>query len=390
MEKNYLLSIVIPTRNRQFYCNLVVRQVLSVTSENTQIIVQDNSDTDQLRNELRQFAKEERLIINYNSKRLSFTDNFTEALSFVKGKYVCMIGDDDGVLANIEDVALFAYKTNLDAVLPSLGAVYIWPTEKSFIKNGENGYLVLSHINRKTKKVNCKDELQKLIHTGFQNYQKKGVPRLYHGIVANEYVRQMTGGGINGLTPDMYMTVALSLSIENILSINIPITISGICPKSGSSASATGEHTNRNLYLAPHFFGHENYKWDDNVPEFYSVETIWADTGLHALMDYDSYNFVDTKFREKLYSILWEKYPQFRFEIKKTVKRKGISLSRVIICSYLDKTLKLIHKLMSRIVRRKTDVQKFYGISDIDEAYEITWDMMKKKCIDDIFKYVND
>ena len=77
MEKNYLLSIVIPTRNRQFYCNLVVRQVLSVTSENTQIIVQDNSDTDQLRNELRQFAKEERLIINYNSKRLSFTDNFT-------------------------------------------------------------------------------------------------------------------------------------------------------------------------------------------------------------------------------------------------------------------------------------------------------------------------
>lgn len=36
---NYLLSIVIPTRNREEYCKKVVDQVLAATSELTEVVV---------------------------------------------------------------------------------------------------------------------------------------------------------------------------------------------------------------------------------------------------------------------------------------------------------------------------------------------------------------
>ena len=44
----YLLSIVVPTRNRQKFCLEAVKQILSVTDERVQIVVTDNSDENTL------------------------------------------------------------------------------------------------------------------------------------------------------------------------------------------------------------------------------------------------------------------------------------------------------------------------------------------------------
>ena len=38
MNNGYLLSIVVPTRNRQTYCFESVKQILAVTDESVQII----------------------------------------------------------------------------------------------------------------------------------------------------------------------------------------------------------------------------------------------------------------------------------------------------------------------------------------------------------------
>ena len=44
----YLLSIVIPTRNRQKYALQSVQQIYDVTDDAVQIVVQDNSDDNSL------------------------------------------------------------------------------------------------------------------------------------------------------------------------------------------------------------------------------------------------------------------------------------------------------------------------------------------------------
>ena len=43
-----LLSIIIPTKNRQVYCLKSIRQILGVVSKDVEIIVQYNSDDNSL------------------------------------------------------------------------------------------------------------------------------------------------------------------------------------------------------------------------------------------------------------------------------------------------------------------------------------------------------
>ena len=67
-----------------------------------------------------------------------------------------------------------------------------------------------------------------------------------------EEIRTKTGRYFNGLSPDIYSVVALSLVSKNNVFIDYPFTISGICKTSGSADSATGRHTGK-WEDAPHF-----------------------------------------------------------------------------------------------------------------------------------------
>lgn len=372
---NYLLSIVIPTRNRECYCLKVVEQILEVTSELTEIVVQDNSDSNEL-SEVLQKKGIERLVVNHTQGQLSFTDNFSAALESATGRYVCMIGDDDGVLPVIEKVADWAYQNGIDAVIPGLNAVYIWPSQHPIVAHGENGYLCLSYLHDSIIVHDAKKALISLSHNGFQNYQKVPVPRLYHGLVSMNKLKFMMGGGIGGLTPDMYMSVALASKLSNVVSIGFPITVSGICPRSGSSASATGAHTG-DLKNAPHFLGHQNYEWSNSVPSFYSVETIWADTAIHALADAGLMRLIDKKTLDVLYAILWNNYPQFRTEIRKTAIENHVPIFGVRLRACCIPAFRFLRRLLRRITRKPSDVQKFYGISDINSAVEIVMNNIK-------------
>ena len=49
---SYLLSVVIPTKNRGYYCLEAVKQILALNYPEVQICIQDNSDTDQLSQEI--------------------------------------------------------------------------------------------------------------------------------------------------------------------------------------------------------------------------------------------------------------------------------------------------------------------------------------------------
>ena len=45
----YLLSIVVPTRNRQFYAIQTIKQILSIADKSIQVVVSDNSDDNSLK-----------------------------------------------------------------------------------------------------------------------------------------------------------------------------------------------------------------------------------------------------------------------------------------------------------------------------------------------------
>ena len=367
----YTLSIVIPTKNRQEYCIKTVEQIRSLNLLNTEIIIQDNSDDNKLKDYL-----DNRTDIKYNYHKgiISFVDNFSEAISFCTGEYVCMIGDDDGILPNIIDVIKYAKKNEYDAIIPGLNSVYVWPSKKSFIKNGENGYLCLTYIKNRMYEANIKKALKSLLSQGGQGYQQLELPRLYHGVVKKDIldkIKAESGIYFGGLTPDIYMSVALSFYCKKALCLEYPVTISGICNKSGSSDSATGKHTGK-LEEAPHFRGHINYKWDGRILPIYSVETIWAETVLYALKKLNHQDLINEFGYEYLTTLCLYKYPQYKKDIINYSKKMNISYSTICLKSKLIPYISLCKKIIKRVLRKRKDVLKFYNVQNIIDAYEIT------------------
>ena len=87
----YLLSIVIPTRNRSIYCFEAVKQILNVTDERVQIVVTDNSDKNTLQKQFNELCSD-RVKYKFISTRISGVDNYAYGIELSEGEYVCCIG----------------------------------------------------------------------------------------------------------------------------------------------------------------------------------------------------------------------------------------------------------------------------------------------------------
>jgi hypothetical protein len=370
--REYLLSIIIPTKNRQFYCKAAIKQILKALSGSVEIVIQDNSDDRSIEDFIGTLDAKN-IIYNHHDGVLSFVDNFSEAVSLCHGEYVCMIGDDDGVLPIIEKAAEYCKKNHLDALVPGLNAVYAWPTDTPYLPRAEKGYLYLTPLVNTCRKLDVAGALKQLKHQAFQNYQETWVPRLYHGIVSwekLEEVKALTGHYFGGLTPDMFMTVALCYVCKNVCATGFPITISGICPSSGSASSATGAHTGE-LSQAPHFRGHDSYDWKKQVPYVYSVETIWAETGLQAMDEMGSQDDANSVNYTYLMAVMWMLYPQFHPRIKAHMEAYQISfgaMKRTILSIKLGRFTKRAWKAVTGY-RLKS--KRLYNIPDIEAAEEI-------------------
>ena len=366
MTRKYLLSIIIPTKNRQYYCLHSVKQILASYGEEVEIVVQDNSDVPSLENDIKQLSFNN-IVYNYKAGTLSFVDNFDLAIQHASGEYLMIIGDDDGVTSLALKVTKWANTNNIDAIRPSLSFVFFWPGSKVF-ESDDNGILNIYSFDGKMTGYNPQDGLRQLLRNGCQNYLDCEIIKLYHGIVRKdllESIKEKTGKYVDGLSPDIYLSVALSLvSNKKAVSINLPVTISGICTGSGSSQSATGEHTGK-LEDAPHFKGHSEYEWDFRIPRFYSVETIWGDSALAAVKDINP-EFIKYYRPETLIYRCLRKYPQFREIIISNYKINGGTF--IILGRYVCSRVK--NKLMRKMQKEQENIPVFSikNIKTIEDA----------------------
>lgn len=285
MNSGYLLSVVIPTRNRQYYAKKTVEQVLSIADEvgTIQIVVTDNSDDDSLSQLLGELLKHPDVTYEFTPYRIPGVDNYAKGIGLSKGQYVCCIGDDDAVLPDIVPVAEWASSHNIPAVKFGTQAIYIWPNA---IKGRESSQLSLDRFSSRSYEVDVKRELVDFLHTGCFDLPSADIPKAYHGLVRRdmyELIKEKTGRYCGGLSPDIYLAVSLATMIEKLTCMDIPLTVFGACRQSTTGDSLNKVNVSK-LEDAPHFVGQE-YEWDSLVPRYYCGANIWADSALHALSD---------------------------------------------------------------------------------------------------------
>lgn len=294
MNSKPLLSIVIPTKNRQKYCISAIESILEFGNKDIQIVIQDNSDNSCLKDLIPKVNDENILKYIYIYGKLSFVENFNRAIDAADGEYICIIGDDDGINPEIIKATIWAKNNNVDSIVGNVEANYRWNNtgaKDTFFTKMTGSTLTVTHFTGKAKRVNIEDSLRQLMRNGCTNYLDYDFPKLYHGIVkktALEKIKSLTGSYLKGLSPDIYASIALACTIDSLVVVDYPLTIPGVCAESGSIQEGQKKDHSKELSNAPHFKGRtEEYFWDDKVPKIYCVQTIWADSAFAALKEFN-------------------------------------------------------------------------------------------------------
>lgn len=347
------LSIVIATRGREYYCVKSIKTMLSFIDNNTEITVSDNSTTSIVKDYINELNDKR---VKYVSCEgiLTMSENYNSAISLANGKYICMIGDDDIVLPSIYEVLRYAADNDVDCVTQKKVINYIWPDSNN------SGTLYLPFFSGEYELINPVGRNINYIKNGCcTNPRDYKLPALYHGMVKKEVldrIKAEKGKIISGISPDSYMAVVLSLYVKKQVEADVPFSIGGACLSSATVSNIHGKHCGELTDSVQYSTNIKNgYVWNHKIPTYYSVQTIWADSALHAINDIKTESFFSI---EKLTArAVTENRRIAKDIIRRTaifVKTNGvrISWSKTHLFVFLYLLRKIINKMLSIFITK--------------------------------------
>lgn len=318
-----LLTILIATKDREFYCIESIKSILNFNSDNIEICVSDNSGS----NKIKEFVDKlnsDQIKYAHTDDKISFIENFNRCMNLASGKYVTLIGDDDSILKTSIEYAEYADKNNIDSISSANNIAYYWPGALAGYPDGLEEVTLESD---QIREFHPKKYLSQLLENGLQHYLLYPLPRTYHGIVKREKlleVKKKTGKFFGGLSPDIYSSITLSCVIEKHYITEVPLSIAGVCAKSASASNIRGEHAGE-MSQSPLLNNISDYKWSRYIPYFYSVNTIWAESAMKALEDMGESSLIK-KFN--IYRLMAHATINNRKSIPKIIKRENETLKK--------------------------------------------------------------
>lgn len=280
---NYLLSIIIPTKNRYITLLPLLDYLTTISSEILEIVVQDNSDDNKLITTYLTTNKDKRISYYHTTQKLSQTGNSDQAVLNAKGEYICFIGDDDGVMPYIVEVVQWMKKENIE-VVKSYKPNYSWPgLQSTYMETDKTGVLKHKDFTYKTIEVNLKEVLNHNLSRGGAAINK--LPCLYHGIVSKRVLEKIytkTKSFFPGPSPDMANAIALCFFANKFVYTHFPVVVSG---KSSSSIGGKGvlhQHVAK-IDDVKHLPENTKREWTTKIPKFWTGPTIWAESVVKSL-----------------------------------------------------------------------------------------------------------
>ena len=342
--KPYLLSIVIPTKERYKYLLPLVQLIDSFNLPDTEIVIDDNSDDN---SPWRKFVLETSIntpvVYNYVHGQISVRHNYENGIKHANGEYLCFLGDDDSVMPNILECVKWMKKNDIECLRQKTEITYKWPTYNDNQKNGVLG-ATLSY-DKCTSVVEVLDAKQAAIDVIKSGFSSLGhCPCFYHGIVARrtlDKLFQIGGSYIPGPSPDMANAIALSFVVEKFCITDIPFVISGGSEFQGGRSAKVKTWT-QPLSNVPFISDADKKAWDKRLPYIWCGPTVWPESGIKGL-EYVGQESLESliDFDELIARIL----PRVHGNDRRKVIKKAMNKNRV----YYKYYKKEIRKVLSRV-----------------------------------------
>lgn len=271
------ITIIIPTHNRQNYAAVAVRKIADLLPD-AQLVVSDTSADDRLRGMLLGVAGNVEYI--RPDHPMDIVSHFEFALNHARGQYIMFLGDDDCIGPGIMEVARWANRSSVDAVI-SYGATflanYFWPGVRSkYYGNAYSARLFVHSFSGKARRIDPQAARRDVLRDLGRGLGS--MPRIYHGLVSRdliERVRGRFGTLFGGVSPDIYSASLLSELAVNVWQVDFPFCLPGGAPPSTAGTGAARSDM-ASLAENPHTAAFSDLRWDATVPAFYAPYIVWA------------------------------------------------------------------------------------------------------------------
>lgn len=244
MERSYLVTVAIPTRNRPEKLKHALRSCVAQHSPIFQYIAIDNASEPETALVCSQFAFDARFKYCRYDDHASINEQFSRCVRNANGKWIVIVGDDDAlypdffsqleslIQTNVDDIALISWE---------LGQ-YRWPC---FNQNEANRLSVAGVAPRRPDhqptRAGCTADFIGHVHkSGLKSIYPS--PGIYHRAIKLDLVHHLVAkhGWSNVFfhSPDISMQVHLVYSGFLYKHVFLPLTLSGYSANSTGSAFA--------------------------------------------------------------------------------------------------------------------------------------------------------
>ncbi len=307
---SYLLSVIVPTKDRYLCLKSLINLIDSFQTNHLELIIQDNTFDN---SEILEFLSEKErpnLKYFYTKEPLSVCENSDLAVLNSTGKYVCFIGDDDGVSQHVVECVRWMDENDIE-VLKSSIAVYIWPGAPLKFVN-RTATLAMPDYKGHVTQIDPMKALMRLLKRGGSILTD--MPKLYNGIakrsILNE-IYKITGTFFPGPSPDMANAVALCFVTSKYVVVDFPIIIGG---RSSTQGGKTKNNTKNKMDLnrISHLPKKCAEEWEPFIPKIWSSATILAESAVKSLRLMNQNDFIKYLDKENMLIFFMNEEPQFK------------------------------------------------------------------------------
>ena len=243
-------SVCIPAYRNPATLEACLRTVLDQPGDDYEIVVSDDQGPPGIRALVERLAQPDRIRYLRTPQRLGLRGNFEHCVTHSRGRYVTILGDDDGLCRNALDVARTLLASTQPDVFFWFPHIYWWPDA---LLPHKRWMVYVRAYAQKARLVNAREYVDRFYDDPRNLWLFERLPSIYNGFVCRdllERIRHRIGGYFYDEVADVSSGIVNGIMATSAALVERPLSIRGL---SGSSSGVAFRSKQAGRHLSDDF-----------------------------------------------------------------------------------------------------------------------------------------